>query len=332
MWSYGFGGFTIERAAADIANAVADDPLNPWALGMLSMILNMQGRQEDSVAAARRAVEIDPGRLLRRIQPAPQPDVRGAERGGARARAGSSPRHRPPDLVPGCVRGGERGRGAPRGRACAARRARGALALGVCFAGMAGIGRGQRGAGRPGARARPARRRAARPVRPARAGDAVLGADARAAGVRGDRLSLRFLPAGKRAGSVPVPGCGTEPDPEPCHAQDPGPSAPVRPRRSLSRGPTPRPSRARLDARNVNICPPGIQRVAREPGGFLMLRLRGRADLVERYQAYALDSRPDTSGRSAFPDAWRFDPAGCQGATWGNLYDHPPPAESDCGS
>ena len=61
MWSYGFGAFTVERAAADIADAVADDPLNPWALGMLSMILNMQGRDEDSVAAARRAVEIDPG-------------------------------------------------------------------------------------------------------------------------------------------------------------------------------------------------------------------------------------------------------------------------------
>jgi len=61
MWSFGFGGFDIERTVADIEDAFADDPLNAWAAGMLSMALNMQGRDEDSVAAARRAVEIDPG-------------------------------------------------------------------------------------------------------------------------------------------------------------------------------------------------------------------------------------------------------------------------------
>jgi serine/threonine-protein kinase len=60
MWSFGFGGFTIERAVAGIADAVADDPLNAWAHGMHSMILNMQGREEESVAAARRGVEVDP--------------------------------------------------------------------------------------------------------------------------------------------------------------------------------------------------------------------------------------------------------------------------------
>jgi len=61
MWSFGFGGFAIEQTVADIEDAVADDPLNTWAAGMLSMALNMQGKHEDSVAAARRAVEVDPG-------------------------------------------------------------------------------------------------------------------------------------------------------------------------------------------------------------------------------------------------------------------------------
>ncbi len=61
LWTLGFGGFSADKAVAEVEEAVADDPLNPWALGMHSLALGLATRHEESIAAAQRALEIDSG-------------------------------------------------------------------------------------------------------------------------------------------------------------------------------------------------------------------------------------------------------------------------------
>ena len=55
-------------------------------------------------------------------------------------------------------------------------------------------------------------------------------------------------------------------------------------------------------------------------------------DLVEPYQAYAATIEIVPQDGLAFPDAWRFDGAGCQAAVWDGFRYDPSPSESGCGS
>jgi serine/threonine-protein kinase len=59
LWAVGFGGLGHAEATAEVERAVADDPLNAWAYGMLSLQHGMAGRHAEGVAAARRSIEMD---------------------------------------------------------------------------------------------------------------------------------------------------------------------------------------------------------------------------------------------------------------------------------
>ncbi len=61
LWSLAFGGMSADEAVAEVGRAVSDDPLNSWAMAMQSFLLGLAGRHEESVVAARRAVELDAG-------------------------------------------------------------------------------------------------------------------------------------------------------------------------------------------------------------------------------------------------------------------------------
>ena len=59
LWGYGLGGVPLEEAVRETAAAVADDPLNGWAMGMHAFTLGYAGRHEESIAAAEGAYAAD---------------------------------------------------------------------------------------------------------------------------------------------------------------------------------------------------------------------------------------------------------------------------------
>ncbi|MDZ4806285.1 MAG: protein kinase [Candidatus Eisenbacteria bacterium] len=59
LWGHGWGAISAEEAVAETERAVADDPLNAWALGMLSFAFSFAGRHEDSVRVATQAIAAD---------------------------------------------------------------------------------------------------------------------------------------------------------------------------------------------------------------------------------------------------------------------------------
>jgi len=59
LWGVGFGGISEEEAIAEVRGSVERDPLNAWAIGMWSMLLDIAGDVEGSLRLARRAVEAD---------------------------------------------------------------------------------------------------------------------------------------------------------------------------------------------------------------------------------------------------------------------------------
>jgi serine/threonine-protein kinase len=67
LWSYAFGGFDLATAAAETALAVTHDPRNAWVVGMCGLLQAISGSADESLVTARRAVEIEPGNFLARI-------------------------------------------------------------------------------------------------------------------------------------------------------------------------------------------------------------------------------------------------------------------------
>jgi serine/threonine-protein kinase len=61
LWSLCFGGFDGEQAADEVERAVAEDPLNAWAVGMHSVLQGLAGHYNEGIDSARRAVELDAG-------------------------------------------------------------------------------------------------------------------------------------------------------------------------------------------------------------------------------------------------------------------------------
>jgi serine/threonine-protein kinase len=53
------GAYDAEQALAEARHGVEDDPLNPWAAGMLSHVLGMSGKHAESIAEAERGFALD---------------------------------------------------------------------------------------------------------------------------------------------------------------------------------------------------------------------------------------------------------------------------------
>jgi serine/threonine-protein kinase len=68
MWGLACGGLSADESVAEVLRAVADDPLNAWAMTLGSMVLGNTGRFDEAVALADRAVETDPGSFVARWQ------------------------------------------------------------------------------------------------------------------------------------------------------------------------------------------------------------------------------------------------------------------------
>jgi serine/threonine-protein kinase len=64
LWLIESGKLAVEESEREIREAVADDPLNAWAIGMLSLLCGMTDRHDESIAAGHAAVEIDPGNFF----------------------------------------------------------------------------------------------------------------------------------------------------------------------------------------------------------------------------------------------------------------------------
>ena len=60
LWGLGFGGLSEDEARAEVRASVEKDPLNSWAIGMWSMLEDVAGNLDASLALGRRAVEADP--------------------------------------------------------------------------------------------------------------------------------------------------------------------------------------------------------------------------------------------------------------------------------
>ncbi len=60
IWGYGLRRFSPEESVRLAAEAVADDPLNAWAITVHSMLLAHAGRHTESVTQALRAEELEP--------------------------------------------------------------------------------------------------------------------------------------------------------------------------------------------------------------------------------------------------------------------------------
>jgi serine/threonine protein kinase len=60
VWAFAYDAISPDRALAELDVAVAQDPLNAWALGMKSMLLAFLGRHRDSVVESERALAADP--------------------------------------------------------------------------------------------------------------------------------------------------------------------------------------------------------------------------------------------------------------------------------
>jgi serine/threonine-protein kinase len=60
LWAQGTGAYTSEFASQEMARAVAEDPLNPWVLGMHSFMYGFWGKHAESIEWADRAYAVDP--------------------------------------------------------------------------------------------------------------------------------------------------------------------------------------------------------------------------------------------------------------------------------
>jgi serine/threonine-protein kinase len=80
LWALGFHGMSARATEAEVKLAVDSDPLNAWAIGMLSLHYDLVGQKADSLAMARRAVAADPNNyfaqygLLRSLAFSPAPE------------------------------------------------------------------------------------------------------------------------------------------------------------------------------------------------------------------------------------------------------------------
>jgi serine/threonine protein kinase/tetratricopeptide (TPR) repeat protein len=60
LFMHCYGVWTAEESAAAGRRVVADDPLNAWAAGILTLLLSFAGRHAQAIAEGERAVSIDP--------------------------------------------------------------------------------------------------------------------------------------------------------------------------------------------------------------------------------------------------------------------------------
>jgi TolB-like protein len=64
LWGFAFRAYDLEQALAEVRQAVADDPLNAWIGSMLSLLLGLGGRHEESIRAAEQAYAHDADSFL----------------------------------------------------------------------------------------------------------------------------------------------------------------------------------------------------------------------------------------------------------------------------
>jgi serine/threonine-protein kinase len=66
LWMIGApaGAMSFEESAREICAAVADDPLNAWAIAMRSLLFGVMEKHDESIASAHEAVEVDPNNFF----------------------------------------------------------------------------------------------------------------------------------------------------------------------------------------------------------------------------------------------------------------------------
>src|SRR5262249_20982203 len=64
LWLVETGTIPGEDSESEVRRAVENDPLNAWAIAMLSLLLGIAGRDEESVVIADRAFDVDQGNFF----------------------------------------------------------------------------------------------------------------------------------------------------------------------------------------------------------------------------------------------------------------------------